>query len=226
MSDFDSPGVAVDSPAKRRTAGTRFSDLGDRIAKTFQNLDRPKPSGPAWVPEGDGDYQVTSQMAPPWEQLEPPFPMVRHGYDPNAVDEYVGELEQEIEELRARSPEERAISKEIDRIGEQTASILRVAHDKAAEVTRDAQAQADRCLADAAANALAMTEDAARRVRELDTETDAIWHERSRLLEDVRGLAASLGRLAEAAGERFPPESENAHRPTQAFVAIEENTDE
>jgi hypothetical protein len=221
MSDFDSPGTALESPPKRRSAASRFSDLGDRIARTIQSLDRPKPEAPAWVPEGDGEYQVTAQVPAQWEELEPPFAIVRHGYEPAAVDEYLGQLEQELEELRAKSPD-RAIAHEIDRIGEQTASILRVAHEKAQEVTREAQAQADRCVADAAANALSITENANHRVRALDVETDAVWHERARLVEDVRGVATALFNLAEDAADRYPAEPEMAHRPTAPFDPVAE----
>jgi hypothetical protein len=219
MSDFDSPGTALDSPAKRRSAGSRFSELGDRIARTFQSLDRPRTEGPAWVPEGDGEYQVTAQIPAPWEELQPPFPIVRHGYEPAAVDEHMAALEQELEELRAKTPE-RAIAQEIDRIGEQTASILRVAHDKAQEVSREAQAQADRCVADAAANALSITENAHRRVRDLDAEADSIWHERARLIEDVRGVATALFNLAEDAADRYPADTETVHRPTAPFDPV------
>jgi hypothetical protein len=212
MSDLDSRGLAVDSPPKRRTAGSRFTELGDRIARSFSNLDRAKGEGPAWASVGDDDQGPVDDGIPHWEQLQPPFPVVRHGYETRAVDEYIAELEQELDELRARTPEQRVVSKEIDRIGEQTASILRVAHDKALEITREAQAQADRCVADAAANALAITEDANRRLRELDSETDAVWHERSRLVDDVRGVATALFSLAEDAAERFPGEPDKTHR--------------
>jgi hypothetical protein len=217
MSDLDSRGLALDSPPKRRTAGSRFSELGDRIARTFSNLDRVKTDGPAWAPVGDDDQLPIGDGIPPWEQLQPPFPIVRHGYETRSVDEYIADLEQDLEELRTQTPEQR-VAQEIDRIGEQTASILRLAHDKALEITREAQAQADRCLADAAANALAITEDANRRLRELDSETDAVWHERSRLVEDARGVATALFSLAEDAAERFPGEPDKAHRaePDQA----------
>jgi cell division septum initiation protein DivIVA len=161
------------------------------------------------------DDQATAQ----WEELQPPFPLVRQGYDPVAVDQYVVELEQELEQLRADRPAERAIAQEIDRIGEQTASILRVAHEKAAEITRDAQAQADKMLADAASNALAVTEGATQQLRALDSETDSIWQERSRLLEDVRNVATALFSLAEEAAERYPEEPAKA---TQAVEVVPE----
>jgi cell division septum initiation protein DivIVA len=216
MSDFDSPGVAVESPPKRRPATSRFSGLGDRIARTFAGVDRANGEGETqpWTAVDDADYPVAAGAA--WEELQPPFPVVRRGYDPAAVDEYINGLEQEIDELRAHRTGQAAVAQEIDRIGEQTAAILRVAHEKAQDVTREAQAQADKCVADAAANALAITENANRRLRDLDAETDAIWQERARLIDDVRNVATALVSLAEDAAERYPGESEQAQRPAAA----------
>ncbi len=217
MSEFDSVGMTLEPRAKRRPTGSRFAQLGDRIARSFATFERPKDHAPVWAPAGDGDGPADDQATAQWEELQPPFPIVRHGYDTSTVDEYVLELEQELEQLRAGRPD-KAIAQEIDRIGEQTASILRVAHDKATEVTRDAQAQADKMLADAAANVLAVTEGATEQLRALDSETDSIWHERSRLIEDVRSVATSLFALAEDAAERYPEEPAKA---TQAIDAVE-----
>ena len=60
------------------------------------------------------------------------------------------------------------------------------------------------CVADAASNAVMITAQAKSQLRELDNETDAVWRERSRLLEDARTVGAALIALAEEAAERFP----------------------
>jgi cell division septum initiation protein DivIVA len=144
------------------------------------------------------------------------FPVGRLGYNRIAVDARIAELEAELEELRAIPPQP-SITEEIERLGEQTASILVVAHDqasqttrvaeeKAKETTRLAQEQADRCIADAASNAVAITEKAKRELRELDEETDNVWHERTRLLDDARTVGQALITLAEEAKARFPAE--------------------
>jgi hypothetical protein len=137
--------------------------------------------------------------------------MARQGYDCVAVDEHVADLERELIELdqelvalRARASSDRHVEAEIQRIGEQTSSILLAAHDKAQETTKAAQAEADRCMADAAANALAITEDANRQLRELEGEMTALKVTRKRLLEDVRGIAGSLTSIADDAGDHFP----------------------
>src|SRR6185312_10487546 len=117
-------------------------------------------------------------------------------------------LEREMDDLRAQRSPAPAVEEELERLGEETSAILRVAHEQAAEITRRAQTQADRCVSDAAANAVAMTEDAKRKLRQLDTETDAVWAERGRLIEDVRNVATALFSLAEDASDRFPEDGD------------------
>ena len=52
-----------------------------------------------------------------------------------------------------------------------------------------------------------MTEHAKRKLADLDIETDAIWRERARLLDDAREVGLALIALAEEALERFPEET-------------------
>ena len=98
-----------------------------------------------------------------------------------------------------------SIQEELERIGDETASILVVAHDKAHETTRIAQEQADRCISDAAANAVAITEEATRKLQELEAETDGVARHRERLIADVRNISGSLQSLADDAERRFEP---------------------
>ena len=81
-----------------------------------------------------------------------------------------------------------------------------MAHDQAHETTRLAQEQADRCVADAASNAVAITEEAKRQLQALDMETDTIWQERARLLEDARTVGMALIAMIDEAEGRFPEE--------------------
>ena len=55
-----------------------------------------------------------------------------------------------------------------------------------------------------------MTENAKRKLADLDNETDAIWRERARLLDDARDVGLALIALAEEALERFPAETKTA----------------
>ena len=61
-----------------------------------------------------------------------------------------------------------------------------------------------------------MTEDAKRKLRQLDTETDAVWAERGRLIEDVRNVATALFSLAEDAADRFPEDADRAGAEVEA----------
>jgi hypothetical protein len=210
MSELDRPGATVDRPTKRKQTSSRLADLGDRIARTFTPTpaDQTKAPGAPWDVATEAHYAVTDDVDAHWEDDASPFPVVRSGYDRDAVDAYLNELEQEIDELRAHRSSDDAVSTEIKRIGEQAAAILQTAHQQAAETTRKAREEAEKCLADAAANAISMKDEAKSKLRELDTETDAVWRERSRLIDDVRGVATALFSLAEEATERFPSEDD------------------
>jgi len=217
MSDFersgDRAGVTYDEPARRRSPGTFFADLGDRLARGFNSFDRPQPD--------DGDWEEYEEFDQPTEAVDSiqasdgrrRFQTVLHGYDRDAVDDYIAGLEHEIGQMASKLSAQRSapppppapsVEDEIARVGQETSAILRVAHEQAAEITRRARVEAERCVADAASNAVAMTDDAKRKLRQLDSETDAVWAERIRLIEDVRNVATSLFSLAEDATDRFP----------------------
>ncbi len=184
-------------------------DLGLRATPRPPDLHQPDPLGPDTLgPEAGSPLESEDELA---------FPVGRLGYNRVAVDARIAELERELEELRAVPPQP-SITEEIERLGEQTASILVVAHDQAHETTRLAQEQADRCIANAASNAVALTEEAKATLRNIDEETDAVWRERDRLIDDARSVGAALISLAASAAERFPAES-NADKSAGAPVA-------
>ncbi len=215
MSEFERPGATLQGPVKQRPKPNRFANFGDRLARTFGTYERGADDTHAWDPPDDLLYDEQDEAAPAWDPVGPRYPIARLGYDRDAVDEHVAELEHELAELQKRAPSQEVVSAEIERIGEQTSAILTVAHDQAHAMTRQAQEQADRCLADAASNAVMITEDAKRKLREIDTDTDAIWRERARLVEDVRGVAGALASLADGASARFPAEQQERSEPRE-----------
>lgn len=198
-----------------------FADVAERFASWFTGVDRSHDDGRYGRPEDTSEHDPLQALLPPVDHEEEAparFPVAPFGYSRAAVDEHLAELESELEQLRIeRRPAAPSINEELERIGEQTASILVVAHDKASETTRRAQEQAERCVADARANAAAITEEAQRRLRELDTETDSVWRERERLIDDVRMVSAALNQLADEASERFPAAADQPQ--TAAFGA-------
>lgn len=190
-----------------------FADVAGRFASWVAGADRI--ADDASGADQDRDPDPLRALTAGGEESPAPsrFPVAPLGYNRAAVDEHLADLERELAELGRELAELRAqrdgdaplsVTEELERIGEQTASILVVAHDKASETTRRAQEEAERCIADAAANAVAMTEKATRRLQEIDNETDAVWRERERLLEDIRAVSVALASLADQASDRFP----------------------
>jgi hypothetical protein len=218
----------LEEPQKRRQRSSRFADLGDRIARTFPSFDRTRPA--AWHPDDEVDYPADGEPTTSWEEVVPRFPIVKSGYDCVMVDEHVADLERELAELErelsesqqqlgAQASNQGEVEQEIHRIGEQTSAILLAAHDKAAETTRRAQAEAEKCVADAAANAIAISEDANQKLRQLKADAMCLSRDRGRVLDDVRKLAGTLLSLADGAEERFPLEPQYLEPSTAAASA-------
>jgi cell division septum initiation protein DivIVA len=227
MSHFHRTGDTLEEPeGPTRSTGSRLAEFGDRIARAFTNQDPDRYDQEPLEPGEDPHDGLLEDD--PADGAAARFPVGPFGYNRAAVDRHLAELERELAELRDQRPPQMSITEEIERLGEQTASILVVAHDQAQEttqraehnaleMTRRAQEQADRCIADAAANAVAITEQAKGQLRELDVETDSVWQERRRLLEDVRVTATSLFTLAEEAIERFPEDEKAPFEPIAAL---------
>jgi cell division septum initiation protein DivIVA len=237
------PGVPEEDPAQPPATGAPSGGFRDRIARALQSFDPRRPGHPSLEagpqpPESDEapssepqpeeehgyePHEVVAAVSPRVEDSR--FPIGPIGYSRGAVDERIAELEHELEELRASTDEPISITDEIERLGEQTASILVVAHDQAHETTRSAREQADRTIADAAASAVAMTENAKHKLADLDNETDAIWRERARLLDDARDVGLALIALAEEALERFPEESKTGDVASHAASSADETAE-
>ncbi len=153
------------------------------------------------------------------------FPVVLRGYDRMAVDAYVKRISQLVAELDASRSPEHAVRRALERVGEEVSGILQRAHETAEHITGQSRVEAEDRLETARHDAEAVIAEARReadalllnsqqRLKELDAETDRIWEERHRIVEDARGLAAQLLTIAESAIERFPAAEEvPAHQP-------------
>jgi uncharacterized protein YoxC len=145
-------------------------------------------------------------------ETDPDFPVVLRGYDRIAVDAYVREAKQLVEDLRATHSPEAAVRRALERVGDEVSAILQQAHDAAAQITADASNEAQRRGEQAGQEAAAITARARSQVLELRADTDRIWAERQRIVQDVRALAGELAALAEAA-DRLPPAAEDLTEP-------------
>lgn len=145
----------------------------------------------------------------PGEELEPSsevdFPVVLRGYDRFAVDAYVKQVNRRIADLQSAHEPDAAVRRALERVGEDVSGILQRAHSTAERITATSRREAEDRLELSRREAAQTTAAAERRLAEIDAETDRIWSERMRIVEDARELARQLLSLADAAAERFPP---------------------
>lgn len=141
------------------------------------------------------------------------FPIALRGYDRIAVDAYVRKTSQLVAELQATHSPEAAVRRALERLGEQTAGVLQRAHDTAEAITTQSRAEAEDRLERARLEAAQIKASAEAQLKELDADTDRIWAERDRIVQDARDLAQRLLRLADDAAERFPAEEVVVEQP-------------
>jgi DivIVA domain-containing protein len=143
------------------------------------------------------------------------FPIALRGYDRDAVDGYVVEVNRVIAELQVGRSPQSAIRHALDQVSEETKGILERAHETADEITARSRAQADDRLQWAEREAREAIAAATERVHDLEADTERVWQERQSLVDDVKRIATELTDVAEDAGVRFPaePEAEPAELP-------------
>lgn len=135
------------------------------------------------------------------------FPIVLRGYDRDSVDDHVRRTSQLVAELQATRSPEVAVRRALERVGEEVSGILQRAHDTAGRITAQSRSEAEDRLEAARQEAAQIVQRAEDRVRELDAETDRIWSERHRIVEDTRELARELLTITDSAADRFPPDA-------------------
>jgi cell division septum initiation protein DivIVA len=153
---------------------------------------------------------------------EPPFPLVIRGYDRRSVDEYLEATSLRLGELEALQSPSVAVQEALERVANDTGSILKEAHETAEGVLTRAQDEAERLVREAREEADRTVASAEARVRQIGIDTDALWQERLRLIEDAQGTAVALSALAEEAAARFPAwEPEDEAQVDAGVVAVE-----
>jgi uncharacterized protein with HEPN domain len=162
---------------------------------------------------------------------EADFPVAFRGYDRLAVDAYVKKTSQLVAELQSTRSPEAAVRRALERVGEQVSGILKRAHETAEQITAQSRREAENRLVVARQEVAQIAAASEQRVKELDAETDRIWAERLRIVEDARELAAQLLALAEEAADRFPPAEqapgqEGPHRQAAGLYDIEGDAEE
>ena len=135
------------------------------------------------------------------------FPTALRGYDRLAVDAYVRKTSQLVAELQATRSPDAAIRRALERVGEEVSGILQRAHETGERITAQSRSEAEDRLEAARQEAAQIVSSAEERVRELDAETDRIWAERHRIVEDTRELAQELLGLTDTAANSFPAEA-------------------
>lgn len=150
---------------------------------------------------------------------DPDFAIVLRGYDRDSVDDYVQRTSQLVAELQATRSPEAAVRRALERVGEEVSGILQRAHETASRITAQSRSEAEDRLEAARQEAAQIVSRAEERVRELDAETDRIWAERHRIVEDTRELARELLTLTDSAADRFPPDA--AVGPDSALPGLE-----
>lgn len=143
------------------------------------------------------------------------FPIALRGYDRDVVDAYVRDVNRIIAELQVGRSPQSAIRHALDQMSEETRGILERAHETADEITARSRAQADDRLQWAEREANEAIAAAAKRVHELEADTERVWHERQTLIDDVSRVSAELTAVVEDAAVRFPvePEAETTSLP-------------
>jgi DivIVA domain-containing protein len=144
------------------------------------------------------------------------FPVALRGYDRDAVDAYVEDVNRIIAELQVGRSPQSAIRHALDQVSDETRGILERAHETADEITARSRAQADDRLQWAEREARDAIAAATERVHQLESDADRVWQERQALIDDVNRIATDLKAVADDAGVRFPVE------PQEETVALPE----
>jgi DivIVA domain-containing protein len=114
--------------------------------------------------------------------------------------------EADAEKERAKAEAAKLVvnaSDEADRTRAEADQVLAEAKAQASQIVAKAQAEAAKDKQEADAEIAAVREKAGARMREIQSDTEAVWNERGRLLEETQAMAQKLQELASGAAARL-----------------------
>jgi cell division initiation protein len=130
------------------------------------------------------------------------FPLAVRGYDRQAVDAFMDEVADLVSALESRQSREAVVQRALDEVGVETAGILQRAHETADEIAARSRAQAGGRIQRAEREAEIARRQAEDYSEKVVVDTQLLWEERQRLLEDIRQLADEVLATADEAAER------------------------
>jgi len=123
------------------------------------------------------------------------FPIGRRGYEPEAVDEHLARLANEIDALKRQSQPQRRGAESLAAVAsQQVASIVQAAESTAADLERQASDEAERIRREAEAEARSTRDDAAEASQ---AHVGKVSESVSHMLQRVDAMEAELGSLLE-----------------------------
>jgi cell division initiation protein len=149
------------------------------------------------------------------------FPVVMRGYDRAAVDAFVQEVVQLVQDLESRQSQESVVQRALAEVGEETTSILQRAHETADEIAARSRAQAEGRIQRAEREAELVRRQADAYSEKIVVDTRRLWEERQRLIEDIRQLADDVLNTAEDAAERVSIPQMLAEEPEEDTTVTE-----
>ena len=130
------------------------------------------------------------------------FPLAVRGYDRQAVEDFVDQVADLVAELEGRQTRETVVQRALDQVGEETAGILQRAHQAADELAARSRSQAEGRIQRADREAELLRQQADEYAEKVIVDTQLLWDERQRLLDDLRQLADEVLATADDAAER------------------------
>src|SRR5438874_6481076 len=170
--------------------GLEWRDTGVMAETKHPKQKEEKPAAP---PKSESDAY---RARVPAEIRNVSFPVGVRGYERKAVEAYVRRVNRVIAELEVTRSPQAAVRHAVERVGEQTKTILDEARGSAEKITATAQAEADEIVAEAKAKAADLVVGAS-------TEADRIGAESEELVARSKAEADKIVAAAEAeAAER------------------------